>query len=168
MELETNKNRIVLLVSVLPGLHLRALQRLTGLSFNSIRYHVRALTKSGEIVRSDEGGYSRLYPAGISESDKTLYSILRCTTDRRILRALTRFASITHVDVCGLTGLAKSTISEHLAKLTANGIVRTIQTAAGRVEYEIVDTDRIRRLINLENGTALDKATERFIDLWNF
>lgn len=168
MVLETNKNRIVLLVSILPGLHLRALQRLTGLSFNSIRYHVRALTKSGEIVRSEEGGYSRLYPVGTSEHDKSLYSVLRSPTDRRIIQTIASCTAITHFDLCSLTGLAKSTISEHMAKLVASGIVKTIHKTAGKVEYELVDPEHTRRLVTLENATLIGKATDRFIDLWNF
>src|SRR5439155_16838225 len=35
---------------------------LTGMSFNSTRYHVDRLTKAGEIVRVEDGGYTRLYP----------------------------------------------------------------------------------------------------------
>lgn len=167
-ELETNKSRIVLLVSILPGLHLRALQRLSGLSFNSTRYHVLALTKSGKIVRSEQGGYSRLYPAGMSENDKTLYSILRTTTDRKILQTISKSNCITSGDLCGATGLAKSTISEHIAKLIQRGVVRPVQTTSNRVGYQLVDPQRMGRLISEENDTRLRKATDRFIDLWNF
>jgi len=64
--------RIKLLVSLHPGLHLRELQRQIGLSFSSTRYHLDKLAKQGEIDRVEDNGYSRIYPAGIDQSDKIL------------------------------------------------------------------------------------------------
>lgn len=104
----------------------------------------------------------------MSENDKTLYSTLRSTTDRKILHTIARLNCITSGDLCAATSLAKSTISEHIAKLIQSGVVRPIQTRSNRVAYELVDPQRMGRLINEANDTRLRKATDRFIDLWNF
>lgn len=160
--------RIRLFVSLLPGVHLRELQRLLGMSFNSTRYHVERLAKTGEIVRVEDGGYSRLYPAGISDEERVLFSLVRGETDRRILAPLARERELSNKKLRELTGLAKSTISEHLGNLVQLGIVRIRPTRDTGTVYELENPEQILRLMRNQDPTLLKKATNRFIDLWDF
>ncbi len=164
----SSRVRIKLLVSLLPGLHLRELQRLLQLSFNSTRYHVERLAKSGEIVRVEEGGFSRLYPPGIAEKERVLFSLARGETDRKILVRLASEARLSSRQLSEMTGLAKSTISEHLSRLTQLGVVRGSQTHETEMLYELEDPAGVRLLISNQNATLIRKATDRFIDLWEF
>ena len=167
--MESNsKVRIKLLVSVLPGLHLRELQRLLHMSFNSTRYHVERLAKAGEIVRVEEGGFSRLYPPGIPEKERVLFSLARGETDRKILARLASEVRLSSRQISELTGLAKSTISEHLARLTQLGIVRGSDTSEAETLYELENPAGVRLLISSQNPSLIRKATDRFIDLWEF
>jgi predicted transcriptional regulator len=168
LAVESSKIRIRLLVWLLPGLHLRELQRLIGMSFNSVRYQVDKLTASGEILRIEEGGFSRLYPVGTSDADKALFSAIRRPTDRQILAIMIKTRRVSHRELSTLTGFAKSTLSEHLGRLAEIGaIVRRISSES-TVEYELTDPARIEALINVQNLTLVRKATDRFIDLWDF
>src|SRR5205809_6028747 len=115
--------RLRLLISLQPGLHLRKLHRLIGMSFNSTRYHVDRLAASGEILRVEEGGYSRLYPAGTSETDKRLFALIRRPTDRQILARVVKTGKVSQQELCKSTGFAKSTISEHLTGLPKAGVL---------------------------------------------
>ena len=160
--------KVRLLVAMLPGVHLRELQRLLGMSFNSTRYHVDKLTKTGEIIRVEDGGYSRLYPAGISEAERALFPIVRGETDRKVLVALAANGFLSNKQLCDLTNLAKSTISEHLAELVRLGVVRTRLTPEGGISYELEQPEQIRLLLKGQNPSLLKKASERFIDLWAF
>jgi predicted transcriptional regulator len=165
----SNRTRVRVLVSLLPGLHLRQLQRILGLSFNSTRYHVEALTKTGEIVRTEEGGYSRLYPIGTSEYDRTVYSLIRGTSNRKILSCLQRGGSFSHKQLSDATNLAKSTISEHLARLIEVGVVRTNQGVDhSTTTYELTDLVRIREMLYASEGTIMKRAAKEFVDLWDF
>jgi len=129
--------RVKLFVSLSPGVHLRELQRLLGMSFNSTRYHVDKLAKAGEIVRVEEGGYSRLYPRGTTESERILFAVVRSETDRRILSRLVTNSALSSKELCDQTGLAKSTVSEHIAELMRVGIIRTRQIAETSISYEL-------------------------------
>lgn len=162
-----NQERIKFLISLVPGLHLRAVQRLLGLSFSSTRYHVDALQKSGEIVRSQEGGYSRLYPKGISESDKILFSAVNSATDRRILSCMVKNPKISSREISEQTGYAKSTISEHVSRLVEIGVVAE-EVIDSYTQYMLTNPDRIRAIMSIQNPTMLKRATDRFIDLWDF
>jgi predicted transcriptional regulator len=138
------------------------------MSFNSTRYHVDRLTESGEILRVDEGGYSRLYPAGMSETDKLLFALIRRPTDGRLITCLVETGKATQRELCKFTGFAKSTISEHLSKLVRLGVIKGPRIDETKVEYELVDPIRIRELVRVQNPTLIRKATDRFIDLWDF
>lgn len=159
--------RIWFLVTLLPGVHLRELQRLLGMSFNSTRYHVERLAKAGEILRVEDGGYSRLYPVGISDQEKILFTSVRGKTDRKILACLSARGGLSSKRLCDLTTLAKSTVSEHLDRLIKDGVVKTRLGEADTV-YELENPARIQLLMRTQNPTLLERATSRFIDLWEF
>ena len=158
--------RIKLLVSLQPGLHLRELQRQIGLSFSSTRYHVNKLAKEGAIDRVDDSGYSRIFPAGTDYNDKILLSFVRRKTDRRILLSLLTENHLSQQRLCDLTGLSKSTISEHLASLQELGIVRA-KSGPDRRSFELTDRAKINEMVN-GNPVLLKKVTHRFVDLWDF
>jgi predicted transcriptional regulator len=160
------RTKIRLVVSLKPGLHLRELQRQIGLSFSSTRYHVDKLAKEGEIDRVEDNGYSRIYPAGIDQSDKILLSLVRRETDYKILSSFLKENSLSQQRLTELTKLAKSTVSEHLATLLELGVVRTRDGEERRI-FELTDPVKIDTMLN-RYPHLLSKATHRFIDLWNF
>jgi predicted transcriptional regulator len=163
-----SRAKVRLLVSALPGVHLRELQRLLGVSFNSIRYHVDKLTKTGEIIRVEDGGHSRLYPAGLSDAERALFPIVRGETDRKILESLVADSMLSNKQLCALTGLAKSTMSEHMADLMRLGIVKTHEVRETGILYELEHPEQVQLLLRKQNPGVLKKASDRFIDLWDF
>jgi len=138
------------------------------MSFNSTRYHVDKLTKTGEIIRVEDGGYSRLYPAGIGETERAIFSLVRGETDRKILASLTADPVLSNKRLCELTGLAKSTVSEHIADLIRAGVVKTRHITDLGVFYELEKPEQIRLLMKNQNSNLIKKASGRFIDLWDF
>ena len=158
--------KIKLLVSLQPGLHLRELQRQILISFSSTRYHVNRLATEGEIDRVEDNGYSRIYPAGTEHRDKILLSLIRRKTDHKILSCLLSENSLSQQRLGDLTGLSKSTISEHLATLSELGVMRIGFSKERRVS-DLVDPAKIDELMNRE-PVLLKKTTHRFIDLWDF
>ena len=159
--------RIRQLVTLHPGVHLRQLQRLLGVSFSSTRYHVQKMTRQGEIARMEDGRYSRLFPAGIESGDAKAFSSIRRESDSRILSNLLRERTASQKRLCELTGLARSTVSERLSELVAQDLIKIAPTANSRASYELIDPVRIRGLLEGRSG-ILPKASARFIELWDF
>jgi predicted transcriptional regulator len=152
----------------MPGVHLRLVQRLTGMSFSSTRYHVARLTETGEIVREEDGGYSRLFPTGATRDERMIFSLLRGNTNQRIIFCLEQHRGLSNKQLADLTWLAKSTISQHLANLTKLGVVEIARSEAGETVYKLKDPERIGSLVRNQKNTFLRKASGRFIDLWDF
>ncbi|MHB8565472.1 MAG: winged helix-turn-helix transcriptional regulator [Nitrososphaerales archaeon] len=163
-----SRAKIIELVSMLPGIHLRELQRTLGVSFNSIRYNTDLLSRSGEIICERTSGYSRLYPVGTSESDKLVYSAIRNRTTRRILVQLGKSAQLTNKELTEHTGLAKSTISEHVHALLLSNLVR-LTLSDGGFKIQLQEPARVNLLLaKSEQLTRQNDVVGSFTDLWDF
>ena len=164
----SNGSRVLRLVSLMPGLHLRELQRLLGLSFNTTRYHVDILSKAGAIECQKDKGYLRVYPVGTPEKAKTIYSCLRKPSSRLILTALAQEPIVTGKQLCERTGLAKSTVSELIQEFVASQIVKVEFSDVAGFGYDLTDRDYLLQiLLNQQQKRLLETATDRFIDLWD-
>lgn len=166
--INSNKLRIKGIIYLLPGIHLRQLQRILGISFHSTRYNVQSLSESGEILRRQEGRYSRLYPSLTHENELALYSVMRNKTTRTILKTLAYEEALSNKQLTEKTGLAKSTISEHIQSLLDERIVRVSLSSEGRVTYELRERDRVLRLAKEAERTMMLLAADRFVELWDF
>jgi predicted transcriptional regulator len=164
----SNRAKIVRLAKVSPGIHLRELERILNLSFHSIRYHVEALTKSGQIICDKESGYSRIYPIGTDRGDMNLYSYLRVKSARSILSALASGGYMSNKEICEKTGLAKSTVSESIQDFIENQIVSLELTQSG-VKIRLQNTQHVEELIlKLDQISRSRDVVESFVDLWDF
>lgn len=164
----SNKTRIRSLIFALPGVHLRQIQRILGVSFSSVRYNVDSLKHGGEILDSDESGHSRLFPSEVSEPERVIYSHLRTRSSRKILRALAKHGRLTNRELSNITGYSKSTISESIRRLLDARILATSFSVTGRIAYKIKDPERVLRMLHTADHTVLEEATDRFIQLWDF
>jgi predicted transcriptional regulator len=160
-----NRARILQLVHLLPGLHLRELQRLLHISFSSTRYNVGSLTRSGEVVCERSGKYSRLFPAMSTDGERAFYTLLRGGGARAILSALGKGSALTHREISEMTGLAKSTVSEHVQALLTHGVVRTIYSE-GRLKVELMDAANVLAVLNRE-VRMVDRLVNNFVELWD-
>lgn len=159
-----------LIVSLSPGIHIRKLQKFLGASFSTTRHHVESLERDGEIVRTKDGRYDRLYPSGTEEGMKPVYAVLQSKTSRKILQALADSTprEITNGDLSELTRMPRSTISECISHMSDLSLVRRSFTVDGRILYEVQDRDEVIRLLAAFRTNLLNLATDSFIDLWEF
>jgi predicted transcriptional regulator len=163
-----NRLRAKELVTLFPGIHLRELQRLLKTSFNTTRYHIHNLERDGQVICSREGGYSRLFPVGLEESARGLYSLLHNRITRQVLRTLLSGASLTNGDITAATSLPKSTVSEHIELLCRTNLVKRTVTLGEGALYEIQDQARVGEALALFERNLLAVAADSFIDLWEF
>jgi predicted transcriptional regulator len=162
-----NRLRAKELVSLLPGVHLRQLQRLLNASFSTTRYHVCNLERDGEVLCSREGGYSRLFPAGFDGGARGLYSVLHNKSTRHVLRTLVDRGKLTNGEISAATGLPKSTVSEHTELLCETDLVAKSVSLDG-VVYEIHDRARVGEALAVFEKNLITVAADSFVDLWDF
>jgi predicted transcriptional regulator len=157
------KGSILEIISSVPGIHLREIARRLGISLNTVRYHVRILANSGLISCSNEGSFTRLFPAGTPQDRKSVYSVLRSKTARKIIASLGK-RSLTNKQICEATGFAKSTVSEHVQIMLQNKLVKIATNEYGSPEIRLINPDLARDIISESRFDLV----QSYVDLWDF
>lgn len=161
------RQRVYDAIARYPGLHLRGLERQVGVSAPLVRYHVRRLEEAGFVETHEQGGYVRHYAtpkarkAVLSPDDQALVGLLREQVPLHIVLLLLDEGPLTHGSLVERTGVAKSTVSYHLAKLAEAGIVERGEGPAVR----LADREHVYRLL-LAHAPTPD-LLDAFAKLWD-
>ncbi|MFB6102496.1 MAG: winged helix-turn-helix transcriptional regulator [Haloplanus sp.] len=150
-----------------PGVNFRAL--LDGLDYaqGTLQYHLRWLDDEGLVEVSDDGKYTRYYPAAtFDEDDRAVMNALRREYSRRILAHLLADGPLSTSELSDRIGKAQSTVSWHLSNLADAELV-TKERDGRRVIYEVADPDRVRYLYTVHRQSFTDRVVDRLLGLWN-
>jgi len=165
LDLEMRK-RLFALVQAYPGLHIREAARQLDTSIALVEYHVAILRSSGLLREERDERYVRLFAvpqggAGPTPAQKAVLRAVRARLPLQVtLYLLDQDEPRQHKAICEDLGLGKSTLSFHLRKLEAAGVVR--KTADGRFEPK----DRAQLLRLLLDYQPTPDLREEFADVW--
>jgi predicted transcriptional regulator len=157
------RRRLYAIVKEYPGIHVREAARQLGTSMALVEYHLALLREHGLVTVSKEDRYARLYPSdapapGPGEREKV--GLLRQRLPLRITLTLLDDGPTKHKDLADGLGLGKSTLSFHLRKLEAAGLVA--RDAEGR--FAVVEPARVLRLLLAFPPTR--DLRQAFADVW--
>lgn len=115
-----------------PGATAAAVADAMGVAYNTARYHLDRLEGDGDVVRRRFGGRVRFFDAeaDLDRRDQRRLAAIRSPTRRRILRLLTVEGAMSVSELSGRVDRAVSTVSGHLRRLRARGLV--VREAVGR------------------------------------
>lgn len=156
-----------------PGFHLRELARAVNLSITLADYHLRFLERHELVSSAMDGEYKRYFPrsmpgdAGarpaLSDAEKRILALLRQPIPFRILAHLMEREWATHKEILDHVPVSASTLSHHLKKMTATGVVARPATADRA--YAVADPRLVARLMTTyELATA--GQVDTFIRVW--
>lgn len=87
-------------------------------------YHLDYLESAGLIVSRRDGRYKRYFGShSIGRREKEVLSLLRHEAPRRLTQALLDRGAATQRELCDAVGVSRSTVSFHLNRLVAEGVV---------------------------------------------
>ncbi len=150
-----------------PGIHLREIERQTGVSAPLAQYHLRKLVEEGFVDVHEQGGYARHYPtdkgksASVTPRDLPLVGLLREEVPLHVVLLLLDRGPMTHTELVAELGVAKSTVSYHLAKLAEADV---IERAGAEGKLRLKDRERVYRLLLAYRPTPT--LVDAFADLW--
>lgn len=142
------RRRIYRHVLAYPGVHLRGVEQQVGVSSALASYHLRELEKGGWLRSYDMAGYVRWFPgprsreARLTLRERRLLGLLREEAALQATLLLLDKGAATHAQVVEALGLAKSTVSYHLAKMERMGLVRRREE-----EFVLADPDLAESLL---------------------
>ena len=150
-----------------PGVHFRALLDDLEYAQGTLQYHLRWLADEGIVEVSDDGKYTRYYPAAeFDEADRAVMNALRREYSRRILAHLLADGPLSTTELSDRLDKAQSTVSWHLSKLAEAGIV-TKERDGRSVAYDVSNPDRVKYLYTVHRRSFTDKVVDRILGLWD-
>jgi predicted transcriptional regulator len=165
LDLEARR-RIVEHIRTAPGLHLRALAEALEMPVSTLEYHCYHLVKHGHLDTREAGGFKAFFPGqGIDRRDKDILALVRHEAPRRIATHLLLTPGATPGDLKETVGLSGPTLSFHLKKMRAGGLLR--EEAAGRTKrLYVVDPERVAGVLVTYRKSFVDDVVDRFSETW--
>ncbi|MBW3582894.1 MAG: winged helix-turn-helix transcriptional regulator [Euryarchaeota archaeon] len=165
---ESTRERVLETIRRFPGIHLRGLIKELDTSTALARYHIQVLEKEGRVRSSEVGGFVRYFPVEdykeLSRDEREMLNVLRQERPLEIVLTLLEFGPMQHRDLLETMGGSKGTLTYHLDKLVAAGIVRKVSRGPER-GFHLVDADRVRAL--LSRYEPVPALLSHVHDLWD-
>lgn len=156
-----------------PGFHLREIARALDLSITLVDYHLRFLEKHDLVGSSMDGEYKRYYPrstpgdatAGpaLSEPEKQILATLRQPVPFRVVAYLMERESATHKEILAKVPVSPSTLSHHLKKMLATGVLSRMESRERG--YRVENPKSIARLMTTYELATKDQV-DTFLRVW--
>lgn len=165
LEYETRR-RVFRLIEDEPGLHLRELERRSGVPLSTLRHHLRYLEEHGLVDAEDDRNLTRYFARTLVEPrDRDALAALRQEALRRVLLfVLAKGGQATHKEISEGIGAPPSTLAVYLAQLVKRGLLA--RRSLGRESrYDAVDPERVVRLLHAYRGTFLDALVDHLLDV---
>lgn len=160
---EGPRSDILRCVEEFPGIHLRRIERETRLPLGQVLYHLDRLERMGVLVSARDAGFRRYFPSReVGRGEKRFLGALRQEAPRRILLHLLERGQLSHKDLQAAVGTAASTLSFHLARLVASGVVRREPRGAMNL-YEVTKPALVRRELIYYRESFRDREVDRFV-----
>lgn len=140
-------------VRMVPGIHVRRLQRDLDLGMSVVQHHLRVFERHGFVVHRQEGKRRAYFvPEEVLKDDQYNLYFLRHRTSRRILIALLENPELTLRGLCQRVPLRPSTVAYHLKRLANAGLIAPV--ACGRTKYyDVVKRDEIKGILERYGAT---------------
>lgn len=106
-----------------PGIHFRALGRLTGTEPGALQHHLQKLEEYEFIQSERKNGLRVFFRTGTDPSQAHAKAILENETRSRIAGYLSREGPASQQDIAKAAGISQSTVSYHLSKMVAESLV---------------------------------------------
>lgn len=165
LELETRR-RLFEIVTESPGVHFRELQRLAKMPTGTLEYSLSCLVKSGIVEEQAEGGYLRYYPSlKFSAADKAMLSSMRQEIPRGVVLWLVQHPRSTHKDILSAFTFTAPTLTYHLKRLVASGVLAT-EKEGGRAVYFVQDHERVVNLLITYRRNFRDKLVDAVVSAY--
>jgi predicted transcriptional regulator len=155
-----------------PGFHLREISRSLNLSITLADYHLRFLERHELISSSMDGEYKRFFPrstAGqadrhpaLTDQERQILAFLRQPVPLRAINFLMEREAATHKEILEQVTVSPSTLSHHLKKMQAAGVIDHVELERG---YRVIDPKVIARLMATYELASQDQI-DTFIRVW--
>lgn len=117
------RSAIMAAVEAEPGIHFQDLSRRLELGKSTLEHHLKKLTQARHLVVKVSPGYTCYFPRRTDRAVMAAAPFLRSPGPRKILEEVVHGSNGTVAAIARTTGLSTSTVSHHLNRMKAAGLV---------------------------------------------
>ena len=159
------RDRLAAHVDAHPGVHFNGLVRRLDLAPGQVQYHLRRLAGDGRVVGDDLYGRTHYFPPRYDARERRTLALARRETARDVLFYLLEREEAAAATVADDLGLARSTLSYQLDRLTESDLVDERRDASGRVLVSLARPDETLRLLDAIRPSLPARLVDRFARL---
>lgn len=165
LEYETRR-KLYHLIEDEPGLHMRELERRSGIPLSTIRHHLRYLQVHRLIDLVEDKNVTRYFAKVLPEdADRRALAALRQEALRRVLLlVLARDGRATYQEILQDAGAPPSTLAVYLSQLVDRGLL-TRRSLGRESRYEANDPERTIRLLHRYRASFMDALVDHLLDV---
>lgn len=145
-----------------PGIHFNELVRRLAIAPGQAQYHLRRLTSSQSVVEHRLGGRTHYFADDMSEEDCLAIAVIRRETANAILSIVLDNGEIAPKHLSSQLEVAPSTVSYHLDRLEAAGLVEKGYGPNGKMRLSVPNPLRAEELLQATDPDMVDRLTDRF------
>lgn len=117
------RERVYRHVTAVPGSNVAELVRASGVDRSTLRYHLKVLERAGLVESRSVLGHHRVYPTPVEDGETGPAAALATRSTARVVDAVERLQPVRMTDLGSELGLATSTVSRHVDRLVAAGVL---------------------------------------------
>lgn len=154
LELDARR-RIAEVVQATPGIHFSEVVRALDYAPTTVRYHLSVLEREGVLSSLEVGRYLRYYPRekgehlrrdALSGEEKRVLAMLRQRVPLAVAIELLVHGPTTHAPLAATVGVSPSTLTHHLQKMAAVGVV-AMDREGRETRIALAAPDLVRALV---------------------
>lgn len=158
------RQRIREYVAANPGVHFNALARALDIAPGQVQHHVRRLERADDIVADSKYGRTHYFEPGYDEWERSAVALLRRETARDVVTHVLAQGGADAEATADAVGIARSTLSYHVDRLTDADVVERRQTD-GRVRLVPTRPAETAALLVTVDPSLRDRLVDRFTRL---
>jgi predicted transcriptional regulator len=161
------QNKLIRHINGQPGIRYRELLRLSGLSNGVLTYHITNLEKSRQIIvdRNNKTKTTRYYSNYIPAEETDIIGYIRNNSARQIILFILDHDSCTFNEIIEYTKKAPSTISWHLKRLKAAGVISILYTGHCQHIYKVRDFESVTNVLSKYKESFTDKIVNNYTEI---
>jgi predicted transcriptional regulator len=160
-------SKLIRYINEQPGIRYRELLRLSGLSNGVLTYHITNLEKSRQIIvdRNNKTKTTRYYSNYIPAEETDIIGCIRNNSARQIILFILDHDSCTFNEIIEYTKKAPSTISWHLKRLKAAGVISILYTGHCQHIYKVRDFESVTNVLSKYKESFTDKIVNNYTEI---
>ena len=170
---ESNREKVIEIVSKYPGLRFHEIKKQCGLANGTVQHHLSNLSKNKDFTIKYDRKVPRYYINDVEERSQIILLTLRQPTSSKIIKSLLKSECLSFGQLVKDSHKSPGTVSIYKNMLLEDKIIvgdtdecSNCPEMANKVKYRLVETDKVRTLVEEYGKSTLKKSADNLADIF--